>query len=45
MRTGIGHQDAVPMTQNKLGVSNHAHAVVAEPVQQDDGLAVAAMRQ
>src|SRR6476620_5826723 len=44
MGTGIGHQDTVPMAEKKLCVSNHSHTVVAEPMQQNDGVAVVRMR-
>jgi len=40
MSAGVGHQNAVAMVKEKLRVTDCAQTIVAEPVEQNDGIAI-----
>jgi len=40
----VGEQDGESVSEEELGVSDHAHAIVAKAMEQEDGVAIGVVR-
>ena len=41
---GVGHKDSVSVSEEKLSIAGHAEPIVAETVEQEDGVVVGVAR-